>query len=641
MPLPEQPSALFVGVLERYKNVDGLAEAWRRSRRASAGRAAADRRRRLAARASSSRWACAGTATSSPTEVAARARRRRPCSCSRRARRGWAACWSRRSAAGAGSSRRGSAGSRDLVADGESGLLVEPRLDRRRSPTRSCECSPTPSWRRGSAGARGRSVERLAPDAGAVRRADPRARRGAMKPPGALRRPTRYSLPLSPGLARKWEAIGGRIDYRVLGCAEWDGGSGDERFELLRPIRPRRLDGARVLRAAPVPGRAHAAATPAAGGRRREPADRRTPSSSAARSRDGRARSSWSRCTATGATRHACTARRRGSSSRRSRTRSRAGRSAVPTRCARSRRTPPAWSRRRPAARPRARSPRSRTSRRSPSGRRCRSPSAPSALFVGVLEAAQGRRDARRLAWGRGSRRAPRRRRPGLAGAGRRAGSASSIVGEVLAGGGRRALDAATVLVLPSLHEGLGRVIIESFARGRGVVASAAGGIADLVADGVEGLLVDPETRRRSPRRSSASSRTGRSPSGSARPRARASTTLGISLESYADQLAALGHLDSRRASRPRKAAAQERPLPDDRRDRDDDRRRRRRRRPRASRAHVPQGQRPSREPDHGADRPVRRADGGAPRARLPGRLARRRARPLRAGSRRCRRARC
>src|SRR5207237_1701318 len=28
-PLPEQPQALFVGVLELYKNVDGLAEAWR------------------------------------------------------------------------------------------------------------------------------------------------------------------------------------------------------------------------------------------------------------------------------------------------------------------------------------------------------------------------------------------------------------------------------------------------------------------------------------------------------------------------------------------------------------------------------------------------------------------------------------
>jgi glycogen(starch) synthase len=54
-------------------------------------------------------------------------------------------------------------------------------------------------------------------------------------------------------------------------------------------------------------------------------------------------------------------------------------------------------------------------------------------------------------------------------------------------------LDRSTVLVLPSRYEGLGRVVIEAFARGRGVVASAAGGILDLVDDGVEGLLVDPE----------------------------------------------------------------------------------------------------------------------------------------------------
>jgi glycogen(starch) synthase len=54
-------------------------------------------------------------------------------------------------------------------------------------------------------------------------------------------------------------------------------------------------------------------------------------------------------------------------------------------------------------------------------------------------------------------------------------------------------LDESTVLVLPSRYEGLGRVVIEAFARGRGVVATRAGGILDLVADGEQGLLVDPE----------------------------------------------------------------------------------------------------------------------------------------------------
>ena len=52
-------------------------------------------------------------------------------------------------------------------------------------------------------------------------------------------------------------------------------------------------------------------------------------------------------------------------------------------------------------------------------------------------------------------------------------------------------MDAATCLVLPSRSEGLGRVILEAFARGRGVVATRVGGIPDLVEHGVSGLLVE------------------------------------------------------------------------------------------------------------------------------------------------------
>jgi glycosyltransferase involved in cell wall biosynthesis len=53
-----------------------------------------------------------------------------------------------------------------------------------------------------------------------------------------------------------------------------------------------------------------------------------------------------------------------------------------------------------------------------------------------------------------------------------------------------RALDEATVLVLPSRSEGLGRVVVEAFCRGRGVVGSRVGGIPDLVEDGTSGVLV-------------------------------------------------------------------------------------------------------------------------------------------------------
>lgn len=51
-------------------------------------------------------------------------------------------------------------------------------------------------------------------------------------------------------------------------------------------------------------------------------------------------------------------------------------------------------------------------------------------------------------------------------------------------------MDRARALVLPSWPEGLGRVVLEAFARGRTTVATNAGGIRDIVTDGHDGILI-------------------------------------------------------------------------------------------------------------------------------------------------------
>ena len=125
-------------------------------------------------------------------------------------------------------------------------------------------------------------------------------------------------------------------------------------------------------------------------------------------------------------------------------------------------------------------------------------PEQPTALFVGVLEPYKNV-DVLAAAWRRAAPRAPEARLV-VVGSGPRATAVERLVAdlpgrveqvpELSPEGVAAALDEATVLVLPSRYEGLGRVVIEAFARARGVVASRAGGILDLVEDGREGLLV-------------------------------------------------------------------------------------------------------------------------------------------------------
>ena len=120
-------------------------------------------------------------------------------------------------------------------------------------------------------------------------------------------------------------------------------------------------------------------------------------------------------------------------------------------------------------------------------------PETPSALFVGALEETKGI-DVLAGAWRLASPRVPDASLR-LVGDGSRAAVAEGLGvrwerrlshDDVAA-----ALDEAWLLVLPSRSEGMGRVLVEAFCRGRAVVATRAGAIPDLVTDGVAGLLVD------------------------------------------------------------------------------------------------------------------------------------------------------
>lgn len=127
-------------------------------------------------------------------------------------------------------------------------------------------------------------------------------------------------------------------------------------------------------------------------------------------------------------------------------------------------------------------------------------PEQPTALFVGVLERYKAV-DTLAEAWRGVAARVPKARLR-IIGSGTMSAVVEALAAEhpesvtwtatVPTGEVAAALDAATVLVLPSRSEGLGRVVVEAFCRGRGVVGSRVGGIPDLVADGETGLLVTP-----------------------------------------------------------------------------------------------------------------------------------------------------
>ena len=64
----------------------------------------------------------------------------------------------------------------------------------------------------------------------------------------------------------------------------------------------------------------------------------------------------------------------------------------------------------------------------------------------------------------------------------------------------QRAIEDAAIVVVPSLGEGFGMVALEAMERARPVIASAVGGLPEIVADGETGLVV-PSGGRRGARR--------------------------------------------------------------------------------------------------------------------------------------------
>jgi glycosyltransferase involved in cell wall biosynthesis len=308
----------------------------------------------------------------------------------------------------------------------------------------------------------------------------------------------RYSLPLPGWLAKKWDAVEKELDYRVIGAATEDSGPSDDRFRLARPAWPRRLDGLLFYLRLPLRLRRQVlsfrpeaifASDPFLGvaalagrtlARRRVPVivevhgDWRTFSRLYG--------SSARRLISPLADALAAQAVRRADATR-------AVSSFTAGLVEETRGVPP-------SAVFTAFSDLSAFAERDP----VPLPERPTVAFIGALEAYKNV-EGLAAAWRLVAERAPA---AGLVIVG--SGSQQAVVDKLVADFPGRVehdkwlepeavsekLDAATVLVLPSWPEGLGRVIIESFARGRAVVATDGGGIPDLVTHEVEGLLVPP-----------------------------------------------------------------------------------------------------------------------------------------------------
>ena len=139
----------------------------------------------------------------------------------------------------------GVGGVREIVTDGENGLLVPPG---------DPDALAAAIRRFFADGALRERLRAAAPGSVARLRAGARVRPAGGAPPGSGRvsgRPrlllvgrTRYRLPLSESLRAKFDVLGERLDLRVLASGVDGAPKRDAMFELAGPYRPRKLDGA-------------------------------------------------------------------------------------------------------------------------------------------------------------------------------------------------------------------------------------------------------------------------------------------------------------------------------------------------------------------------------------------------------------
>lgn len=317
-----------------------------------------------------------------------------------------------------------------------------------------------------------------------------------MRPKALFVARTRYRLPLDDSLRQKFDALGEVMEVRVLAAAAGRGQEGDETFHLVRPLRV--LDGAAFYTLLPVriarelrnfgPDAVFA----------------QTPYEAAAALKARRRARSNARVILEVHADWRASTRLYGSGRRPLLAPIGDAIAARAVRAADAVRTvSPYTSRlvRQLGVEPAAEFPAYMDLRPFTDSRPVPLPETPRPLFVGVLERYKNV-DGLAGAW-----RAAAPRLPGavlhLVGRGTETAVVERLVADLpgqvewthrlTADGVARALDAASLLVLPSRSEGMGRVVVEAFCRGRPVVGSRVGGIPDLVEDGVNGVLLDPE----------------------------------------------------------------------------------------------------------------------------------------------------